>query len=209
MDAPEPPNPPPSKGKGVFKGKKKRTRSLSYNPKKRSNNQKAAPRPPRDDTTADDASDVSIRPVNEHSSTSTEYIEGRDEGLTYKYKTKAELEDMLRLCERELVDARVLIEKKEKTIKSLHSKHNKLVERTQLARISSREAKQYAKGVEEDAARSLKLSRDEVAAAEERERERALELKAKETAWRGELEKVKEVEQVSFIVLNMIAYIAQ
>ena len=52
IDAPDPPEPSPSKERGVFKGRRKKT--LSYNTKKGSNNLKAAHRPPQDNSVADD-----------------------------------------------------------------------------------------------------------------------------------------------------------
>ena len=51
IDAPDPPGPPPSKGKGLFKGSKKRT--LSYVTRNCSNNQKAARCPPQDNSVND------------------------------------------------------------------------------------------------------------------------------------------------------------
>ena len=55
IDAPDPPETSPSKERGVFKGRRKRTcRNMSYNTKKGSDNMKAARRPPQDNSVADD-----------------------------------------------------------------------------------------------------------------------------------------------------------
>lgn len=200
MDAPNAPDPPersPPKAKGVFKGKKSRKRGLAYKSKKGSDNKKSArrpsPPPPQDDTSADTA----IRPTAVPSAPRDVDASVTSSSST-KYMTKADLEALLRQRERELVDARAVISKKDKTINSLTNKNNKLLEASQFARSAAHEAKQYAKGVEEDAARSAKMFRDDLAMAEERDRKKEAELKDKEAMWNDEMDRIKDLEQVSY-----------
>ena len=99
--------------------------------------------------------------------------------------------------------ARVEICWKDKTISNLTTKNNKPVEGTKLAQVAAHEAKQDAKGIENAAALSARKLREDVVAAKERECLKATEMKAREEEMMLKIQKVKEVEQVSFIAFNM------
>ena len=192
MDAPDAPEPPPSKGKGGFKGKRKK--GLAYQRKKGGKNQKSSPPPPRDP----DEESTLVKQVPEVASAPVAVPDTKPSAVaskSYKYMSKAELVSILTECEQELASARVDIVQRDKTINSLSKKNNKLVEVSQAARTSAREAKQYVKNVEKNASQSEKKLRDEVAAAEEW---RVNQLQESNARWKNEVERVKEVEQVSF-----------
>ena len=124
---------------------------------------------------------------------------------TIKYMTKKDLESLLTQREQELAIAQVEISRRDKTICNLTSKNNQLVDSIKVARSAAREAKQYAKGVAEDAARSAQKFRDEVAVAEEREREKEAQWKEEEKRWNDKVDHIKDIEQVSSD-LNIIAF---
>ena len=202
-DAPDPPEPSP-KAKGVFKGKRKK-RALAYKAKKGSKNQKSSRPPSRapveEDTLLQQAPrEASIPAVISQAQPS--YPASK----SYKYMTKAELQSLLTECERELAASRAEIARRDKTINSLTTKNNKLIEVTYSSRSVAREAKQFAKSVEDDASRSVKKLREEVAAADEQKK---TELKESDARWKEEMERLKKVEQVSlycFITSKHLQY---
>ena len=195
-DAPDPQEPPPSKEKRGFKGTRKR--SLSYKPKKGSGNTDAV------DTATSTIAQPSTTSTTQPSTSSVSRLSETETtaaaSISVKCTSKAELLALLKKCENnDLAAARAELLKKDKTINTLENTNNKLVEGTKSARVAAREAKQYAKGVEEDAARSVLMrSRDELAAVEERERAAATEYKKREATLEEKVQKVREEEQVSF-----------
>ena len=201
MDAPDasdPQEPPPPKEKGVFKGKRKR--NLAYRPKKGTKNQKDA-RPRRadiDEPATSATNEVASSATNQPTTTATARAESTVRApVSLKKTPKTELLAMLKKAEQELAAARAEVLKKEKTIHTLQTKNNKLVEGTLSARSAVREAKQYAKSVEDAAAQTVRKSRDELAAVEERERGTETLIHEKEVEWVHRVQKVREEEQVS------------
>eukprot|EP00956_Cyclotella_meneghiniana_P011123 scaffold15566_cov34-Cyclotella_meneghiniana.AAC.1 len=154
MDESNPPNPPPKKG--YFYGKRKRSRSHSRQVKKGLGNQKQQ----------------SQQPEPAPPSTSDEQVPPSEpipiKSVSYSNTTKKQYADMLASCQLELNDALQEIKKKDKLIEKLNNKLNRLSSATELARDKAREAKVYAKTVEQDSKKTTKKLKEEVAKAEKK-----------------------------------------
>ena len=117
MDASDPPEPPLSKGKGGFKGK--RTKRLAYQRKKGAKRQKTSPSPPPPRA---DEDHTQTNQVTEHAAFPAVIPEPEQftsAQKSYKYMTKAEVVSELTECQRELVAARAEIVSRDKKITHL------------------------------------------------------------------------------------------
>ena len=157
MDQPDPPQPPPNKG--GFKGKRVKNRSLSRNRRRGSNNQKKRkiddpPAEGTDGPAGEDAALTSNRPVTEDS--------------IFQQTSKGEYADMLSKCQLELSTALAESAKKDAIIAKLSKKVEQLTQSTKAARGVAREAKEYAKSIEDSSQKTAKKLQVELALAEEK-----------------------------------------
>jgi hypothetical protein len=158
MEESDPPPPPPSKG--CFKGRRVRGRSLSYKQKRDSNNQKKRKAQPPEDVAADATASAPAPAAS---------IESFPQDSTiFKKTSKKEYADLLASCECELNAALSEIKKKDNIIEKLNLKINRLTQANQLAMGKAREAKQYAKTVEQDSKKTTRQLKVEMAAAEQK-----------------------------------------
>ena len=152
--------PPPPTVKGGFKGKRVRGRSLSYKQRRDSNNQKKRKAQPPENVAADVTASAPAPAA------STESFP--QDSTIFKKTSKKEYADLLASCERELNAALSEIKKKDKIIEKLNLKISRLTQATESAVGKAREAKQYAKTVEQDSKKTTKKLKVEMAAAEQK-----------------------------------------
>ena len=158
MDQPDPPQPPPNKG--GFKGKRVTNRSLSRTRKKGSNNQKRrkTEAPPAEETDG---------PAEQDAAPNSSSNRLPSEATIFQRTSKREYADMLSKCQLELSTALAESAKKDATIEKLTKKIEQLTASTKAARGVAREAKQYAKSIEDSSLKTAKKLQGELALAEE------------------------------------------
>ena len=164
MDAPPPPDQPDKPPtKGVFKGRPVRGRSLSTSQKKGSNNQK---RRKTEDTPAEETEG----PAHEDHAASASSNRLPSEATIFYKTSKKEYADMYAKCQLELTTAlaEAATAKKDAVIEKLTKKIEQLTASTKTARGVAREAKQYAKSVEDESTKTAKKLQDELAIANEK-----------------------------------------
>ena len=130
---------PPKKTGGAVKNRK---RSLSYKPRKGTNNQKRS---------------ASLHPPNPSASTAapSDASQQRDiaalatDSPEFKLTTKKEILKLLRQSQKDLAEAQNSIRQKDATIKQLTKKNDLLLQTTKSARSAARETKNHAKKLEE------------------------------------------------------------
>jgi hypothetical protein len=130
---------PPKKTGGAVKNRK---RSLSYKPRKGTNNQKRS---------------ASLHPPNPSASTAAPSDASQQQDIAalatdspeFKLTTKKEILKLLRQSQKDLAEAQNSIRQKDATIKQLTKKNDLLLQTTKSARSAARETKNHAKKLEE------------------------------------------------------------
>jgi hypothetical protein len=179
------PAPAPNKtGRAI----KKRKRSLSYKAKKGSNNQKSSSRP--------HPHDISVPALS-----TTEEAVITPGPIDLKKTMKGELLKLLRQCQKEFAQSQKSNRQKDAAIARLTKKNNLLLASSQSARGAAREAKKYAKTVEDCARVSERRLTEEVFAAKEVAHQQSVGLRRKDAEWetivRDKVAEAREQEQVS------------
>jgi hypothetical protein len=125
---------PPKKTGGAVKNRK---RSLSYKPRKGTNNQLLR--------------SASLHPPNPSASTAAHASQQRDiaalatDSPEFKLTTKKEILKLLRQSQKDLAEAQNSIRQKDATIKQLTKKNDLLLQSSKAARSAARETKNHAK----------------------------------------------------------------